>query len=179
MTHLSAAQITSLPRYPSQAPTQQPARYLLVTQNAPAEPFAGLDGHAAALTHLALPRLGSLQALQQALAAQLAASHVGVRLELHGDEAFLWALRGIATDAGLLDEEIGLHLEHQHQRNIFCVHCSRVQPGSASSEQHVCCACGVVLEVRRHFSARLGAYLGVCADADQPYANGGSTQVQP
>lgn len=177
MTHLSAAQITSLPRYPSQAPTRQPARYLLVTQSDPAEPFAGLAGPSAALTHLALPRLGSLQALQQALAAQLAASHVGVRLELYGDEAFLWALRGIATDAGLLDEEIGLHLEHQDQRNIFCVHCSRVQPGSAG-EQHECCACGVVLEVRRHFSRRLGAYLGVCADADQPYANSRSGQVQ-
>lgn len=178
MTHVSAAQITSLPRYPSQASTQQAGRYLVVTQHDPAEPFAGLDGKVAALTHLALPRLGSLQALQQALAARLAASHVGVRLELHGDEAFLWALRGIATDAGLLDEEIGLHLLHQNQRNIFCVHCSRVQPGSAS-EQHECCACGVLLEVRRHFSARLGAYLGVCVDADQPYANSRSGQVQP
>jgi hypothetical protein len=34
--------------------------------------------------------------------------------------------------------------------------------------------CAVGLEVRQHFSQRLGAYLGVCTNADQPYAG-----VQP
>ncbi|MOA57558.1 hypothetical protein D3C78_1817610 [compost metagenome] len=58
-------------------------------------------------------------------------------------------------------------------RRVFCVHCANCQPAGAAA--HLTCAhCGVVLEVRRHFSQRLGAYLGVCADADQPYQ-----EIQP
>jgi hypothetical protein len=49
------------------------------------------------------------------------------------------------------------------------VHCGLSQPGTTHDSLH-CSGCRVLLEVREHFSRRLGAYIGVCANPDQPYA---------
>lgn len=106
-------------------------------------------------------------ALQQALADRLHLASCGLRLELRGDEAFIWPLQAVARSAGLLDDEIVLaHVPGSRQ--VFCVHCAQCQP-AANADVLTCAHCGVRLEIRRHFSRRLGAYLGVCADADQPF----------
>jgi hypothetical protein len=49
------------------------------------------------------------------------------------------------------------------------VHCGLSQPGTTHDSLQ-CSGCRVLLEVREHFSRRLGAYIGVCANPDQPYA---------
>ncbi|WP_437879692.1 dimethylamine monooxygenase subunit DmmA family protein [Pseudomonas sp. LRF_L74] len=170
MSSIAEVRPFSLPRYPSRQPGEHAAHYLLVTQDDGQARRAELTTYAA-LSHLALPRYADLDALRQALAERLESGQVGLQLELRGDEAFLWSLRGTALEAGLLADEIILDCTAPDRRTLFCVHCSTLQPGTAA-DLHTCCACGVTLEVRRHFSERLGAYLGVCADADRPYAEG-------
>lgn len=148
----------SVPRYPDHP--SRPAADLVVTRVR--------DSHLPDARQLVLTDFADSNALGQALAERLARSRCGLRLELRGDEAFIWPLQAVARQAGLQDDEILLsHV--QGSRQVFCVHCARCQPASPE-DSLVCAHCGVHLEVRRHFSQRLGAYLGVCADADQPFA---------
>lgn len=163
----------SLPRYSAAAPATPAALYVLVTEG---EGLAERDARLARfepattqLRHLALPHYDNLAQLSQALLALLHGGQVGLQLELVGDEVFVWTLHGLAREAGLLSAEIVLNGTPGGGRKLFCVHCATVQTASAAGLQP-CAHCGVQLEVRRHFSERLGAYLGVCADADQPYA---------
>jgi hypothetical protein len=165
----------SAPRYPSGQPSLTATAHLLVTQGTGRDDFTALALQLGKdrLTHLALPDFPNLAALQLALDAQLKDARVGLRLDLRGDEAFVWPLHALARAAGLQADEILMSSDPDGTRRVFCVHCATCQP--ATSAGHLTCAqCGVVLEVRRHFSQRLGAYLGVCADADQPYQ-----EVQP
>ncbi len=152
----------SVPRYPGN-PSRPPVD-LLVTRVR--------DTQMADERQLVLSDFADNAALGLALLERLGQSRCGLRLELRGDEAFIWPLHAAARQAGLEDDEILLsHV--QGSRLVFCVHCARCQPASPD-DTLVCAHCGVHLEVRRHFSQRLGAYLGVCADADQPFA-----EVQP
>lgn len=160
----------SVPRYPSGQPSPAAREHLLVTQDAGREARAALAAALGScqLDHLALPDFPDLAALQQALSARLQQAHVGLRLDLRGDEAFVWPLQALARGAGLQEDEILLDCRPDGTRRVFCVHCATCQP-AGYGDRHTCAHCGVVLEVRRHFSQRQGAYLGVCADADQPY----------
>jgi len=154
----------SVPRYASPAAGPKAREHLLVTQTGEAVAARDLP-----LIHLALPDYADLAALHQALAGYLRDARVGLRLELRGDQSFVWPLHALARAAGLEDDEIHLDSSAASTRRVFCVHCANCQPASAA-DSLTCAHCGVVLEVRRHFSQRLGAYLGVCADAEQPYA---------
>ena len=174
-SQIAASRPFSLPKYDAAPPTQFSLVYLLVTQTQGLELQADLQERFArtrCLTHLALPELEDLPTLQRVLAEHLRASHVGVQLHVQGDESFLWQVRTVAIDAGLLADEITLSLNsgtgEGGSRSVFCVHCARLQDATDAA-LHTCCQCAVVLEVRQHFSERLGAYIGVCADADRPY----------
>jgi hypothetical protein len=103
--------------------------------------------------------------LQQALAS----ATVGCRLYLLGDEAFVWRLHGQARDAGLEDDEIRLTCSLPGQRLVYCAHCGLIQATGPEPLLN-CIGCHVGLEVRTHFSRRLGAYFGVCNNPDKPYA---------
>lgn len=103
--------------------------------------------------------------LQQALAS----ATVGCRLYLLGDEAFVWRLHGQARAAGLEDDEIRLTCSLPGQRLVYCAHCGLIQTTGPEPLLN-CIGCHVGLEVRTHFSRRLGAYFGVCNNPDKPYA---------
>jgi hypothetical protein len=172
---IAVSRPVSLPVYDVRPSAQQPRDYLLVTQKQGVELHADLQqqiAKARSLTHLTLPEQGDMKTLQRALAEHLRISHVGVQLHVQGDESFLWKVRALAVDAGLLADEISLSLNSGPggSRSVFCVHCARVQDATDAA-LHTCCQCAVVLEVRQHFSQRLGAYIGVCADADLPYGD--------
>jgi len=154
----------SVPRYASQTPGPKAREHLLVTQTGEAVSTSDLP-----LIHLALPDYADVAALHQALVDYLRDARVGLRLELRGDQAFVWPLHALARAAGLEDDEIHISSSAASTRRVFCVHCASCQAASAA-DTLTCVRCGVKLEVRRHFSQRLGAYLGVCADAEQPYA---------
>ncbi len=99
----------------------------------------------------------------------LASATVGCRLYLLGDEAFIWRIHGEARAAGLEDHEISLTCATPGLRQVYCAHCGLTQAAGPQARMS-CIGCHVGLEVRTHFSRRLGAYLGVCLDPDQPYA---------
>jgi hypothetical protein len=94
---------------------------------------------------------------------------VGSHLYILGDEAFIWRVHGEARTAGLEDDEIDISHTLAGPRRVYCVHCGLSQSAGPEPELN-CIGCEVRLEVREHFSRRLGAYLGVCTDPDQPYA---------
>lgn len=168
----SPAYLPSVPRYDVR-PRPSTGPILLVMQVADDMP---IDLLATALKQLPYP-LETLSvgdypesdALQGALLERFGRASVGLQLYLCGDEAFLWPLYALARDAGLQEEEIHLLRQGEERRAVYCVHCASLQCASAA-DHHDCQHCGVHLEVRQHFSRRLGAYLGVCADADHPYA---------
>lgn len=99
----------------------------------------------------------------------LASATVGCRLYLRGDEAFVWRVHGEARAAGLEDDEINIPCATPGLRQVYCAHCGLTQAVGPDAVLN-CIGCNVGLEVRAHFSRRLGAYLGVCIDPDQPYA---------
>lgn len=117
---------------------------------------------------LQLARYANVAALAEDLRGRLARAAVGVRLFLCAPQQVLWDLHALARSAGLIESEIALHAVEEAQRRVFCVHCGTLQSGDPDGT--TCRSCGVKLLVRDHFSARLGAYMGVCADADRPYA---------
>ncbi|EPJ84991.1 hypothetical protein CFII64_12438 [Pseudomonas sp. CFII64] len=153
----------SLPRYGEPQPLAAVTYCLAVTQSAEAcAPFVS--------------RLGQWRILYaqgdgfpEDLRQWLAAARVGSHLYIMGDEAFIWHVHSQARDAGLQDDEIEMTLcSVSGARSVYCVHCGLTQPGDAAASLQ-CRGCDVLLEIREHFSRRLGAYLGVCMDADAPY----------
>ncbi|MDP9940238.1 dimethylamine monooxygenase subunit DmmA family protein [Ectopseudomonas alcaliphila] len=167
----------SVPRYPSVHSTRTAPCHVLVSQGTAQAERQARQAIAADVTtsqpHLNLTDYPDLAALHLALRERLHQAHVGLRLYLCGDETFAWPLQALAREAGMRGEEIVLLCEGSSQRAVYCVHCATIQPGRLD-DRLTCHCCGVLLEVRRHFSQRLGAYLGVCADVEQPYA-----QVRP
>jgi hypothetical protein len=99
----------------------------------------------------------------------LGSATVGSHLYIMGDEAFIWRIHGEARSAGLEDDEIDIARTLAGPRLVYCVHCGLTQ-GAGPEPLLVCIGCAVGLEVREHFSRRLGAYLGVCTNPDQPYS---------
>lgn len=153
----------SLPRYRQPLPRDTATRHLVVMQSAAAcAPVVGaleqplvLNGENADFT----PRLQQM----------LGSATVGSQLYIMGDEAFIWRIHGEARSAGLEDDEIDIIRTLAGPRLVYCVHCGLTQ--AAGPEPLVnCIGCAVGLEVREHFSRRLGAYQGVCTNPDQPYA---------
>ncbi|WP_063497979.1 dimethylamine monooxygenase subunit DmmA family protein [Paraburkholderia phytofirmans] len=106
-------------------------------------------------------------ALERHLLATLDRAAIGLRLYVCGDEAFIWRIRRLAVEAGMLAEEISAELDAT-PRAVYCVHCSASHVYDALPEVE-CIGCGINLGVRQHFSQRVGAYLGVCADPDRPH----------
>ncbi|WP_279649500.1 dimethylamine monooxygenase subunit DmmA family protein [Pseudomonas cyclaminis] len=70
---------------------------------------------------------------------------------------------------GLEDHEIDMTCTTPGLRQVYCAHCGLTQAAGPAPLLN-CIGCHVGLEVRTHFSRRLGAYLGVCINPDQPYA---------
>lgn len=179
----TAEPLISTPVYRQPTDTQQASRCLVVsqllddtlqawldslhTQDTPCTliaPVGCADG-------LAAFEYADVEHLPQALDSALQQAGIGLRLYVYGDETFLWQVHALACQAGLLDEEIEL-LCCGEQRLLYCVHCSHLQP-IGRQQQVRCSGCGVGLLVREHFSRRLGAYMGVCLDPDQPLAEVG------
>lgn len=181
----------SLPHYAPLQPCAEARSHLVVAQGdalhaLPAfiNALAGLPGSALLVTLGKLQATGlptvfhaSLDTLEDDVRRRLDESRVGVRLYVCGDETFVWHIRRIAQAAGLLPEEVAAAVSGT-RRTVYCVHCGTAHAhdgreghdGHDEPDEVTCPSCDVRLSVRQHFSARLGAYLGVCADADRPCA---------
>ncbi|WP_124488087.1 MULTISPECIES: dimethylamine monooxygenase subunit DmmA family protein [unclassified Burkholderia] len=175
----------SLPHYAPLQPCAEARSHLVVAQGdalhaLPAfiNALAGLPGSALLVTLGKLQAIGlpavfhaSLDTLEDEVRHRLNESTVGVRLYVCGDETFVWHIRRIAQAVGLLPEEVAAAVSGT-RRTVYCVHCgaAHAHDGHDEPDEVTCPSCDVRLSVRQHFSARLGAYLGVCADADRPCA---------
>lgn len=153
----------SLPRYRPAQPRANARQHIVVMQSAAAcAPFVG---------ELEQPQVlnGENPDFARRLQQVLASATVGSHLYLMGDEAFMWRIHSLARNAGLDDQEIDFTQTLFGPRQVYCVHCGLTQAAPATAAL-TCLGCEVELEIREHFSRRLGAYIGVCRNPDQPYA---------
>ena len=157
----------SLPRYRQPQPREAATRHIVVMQSAAA--CASFVGDLQQPLVLNQQNSDFQARLQQVLGSATVGSH----LYIMGDEAFVWSIHAQARAAGLEDDEIDITHATVGPRQVYCVHCGLTQ-ACGPQPAMTCERCEVGLEVRQHFSQRLGAYLGVCSDPDQPYAG-----VQP
>lgn len=153
----------SLAQYRQPLPREGVTRHIVVMQSAAAcAPFVG---------ELQQPQLlnGEHADFARRLDTVLNSASVGSHLYIMGDEAFIWRIHGQARSAGLEDDEIDITHSLPGPRRVYCVHCGLTQAAGPESVV-TCVGCAVGLDVREHFSPRLGAYLGVCTNPDAPYA---------
>ena len=109
-----------------------------------------------------------IEAVTHALMQYLGNAKAGIHSIVVGSEIFIWKVQHTLTQLGALQEEFTLILQagEQSKKQVYCVHCGYQQ--NTQEEYFTCEQCKVHLMTRSHFSQRLGAYMGVCANAHQP-----------
>jgi hypothetical protein len=97
----------------------------------------------------------------------LSTAHMGLRLYTAGTEGFIGQVMQIGIDAGITF--LSIRTEHRGSlaRRISCVHCKGITENVTTSPV-TCSHCGLTLLVRDHYSRRVGAFQGVCIDAEVP-----------
>ena len=97
----------------------------------------------------------------------LGQAHMGTHIYLAGTEGFIGQAQQVAMNHGV--DPASIHAEHRGSaaRRVQCVHCKGITENVTTSP-FTCSACGLSLLVRDHYSRRLGAFQGVCIDAEEP-----------
>lgn len=157
----------SVPHYRQAVPKASALHHLLVLQTAVDQFPESLQAFVRDLPRPILLSADS-DGFDKHLNTLLYAAPIGSHLYVLGDEAFLWQVHVTAQAAGMLSAEIDLIDCGPAQRRVFCVHCGLIQQRPAVAQLN-CAGCQVQLGIREHFSKRLGAYMGVCENPDQPY----------
>jgi len=109
----------------------------------------------------------SEQAALAALKEQLPDCLMGTQFYVAGSEAFIWSVLEALKQYGVQDRNVAKELSGTLARSVFCVHCKTISKDVHFSI-HECDGCSRHLFVRDHFSRRLGAYMGVMVDAEEP-----------
>jgi NADPH-dependent ferric siderophore reductase len=102
-----------------------------------------------------------------ALRDALADARMGTQVYVAGTENLIARVVETALAAGL---ELGaIMAEHRgsHERRVQCVHCKAITE-HVTTQPVRCAGCGLALLVRDHYSRRIGAFQGVCIDAEEP-----------
>ena len=94
-------------------------------------------------------------------------AHMGVRLYIAGTEGFIGQAMQVALDHGIDFNSIKTEHRGSEARRVQCVHCKGITENVHTSP-YKCSHCGLSLLVRDHYSRRLGAFQGVCIDAEVP-----------
>ena len=97
----------------------------------------------------------------------LGQAHMGTRIYLAGTEGFIGQAQQVAMNHGVDPASINAEHRGSTARRVQCVHCKGITENVTSSP-FTCSACGLSLLVRDHYSRRLGAFQGVCIDAEEP-----------
>ena len=92
---------------------------------------------------------------------------MGTRLYITGTEGFIGQCMQIALRHGI--DQASVRTEHRgsEMRRVQCVHCKGITENVVTSPVK-CTHCGLNLLVRDHYSRRIGAFQGVCVDAEAP-----------
>jgi hypothetical protein len=102
------------------------------------------------------------------LAEVLAGASTGLRLMVAGPEQEVLAVQSAARVAGMIDDELALHVTSAAARQVYCVHCKTTSSVVAAVDELASChGCGRELLVFAHLSRRSGSYLGFLADAEE------------
>lgn len=97
----------------------------------------------------------------------LAAARMGTQVYAAGTEDLIGRVVQAALDAGLELGAIGAEHRGSLARRVQCVHCKAITE-EVTTQPVACSGCGLALLVRDHFSRRIGAFQGVCIDAEAP-----------
>lgn len=185
--------IKSRPQYPGLKPIASAKRNLIAAQGDGAAPvlsmltqggsdFAGkADIFYAATAPSAAASVEELQGLGtrslrtfdaesdlfSALDAALAEATMGTRLYAAGTEGFVGRVIKLGVDHGI--DHRSMVTEHRGSlaRRVQCVHCKGFTENVTTSIFE-CSHCANLLLVRDHYSRRLAAFQGVCANAEDP-----------
>ena len=97
----------------------------------------------------------------------LATATMGTRLYAAGTEPFIGSALQEALAVGIDHKSVFTEHRGSARRRIQCVHCKGLTEDVTASP-FTCAHCGLTLFVRDHYSRRLGAFQGVCVDAEVP-----------
>ncbi len=97
----------------------------------------------------------------------LATERMGTRLYIAGTEGFIGQAMRVALGHGLDFNSIKTEHRGSEARRVQCVHCKGITD-DVTTQPVMCSHCGLSLLVRDHYSRRIGAFQGVCIDAEEP-----------
>lgn len=103
----------------------------------------------------------------QAFAAMLDLCTMGSQFYIAGTEQFIWQAIDVLKPYGVHDDDVVKELTGTLARSVYCVHCKTITQ-DVDTNIAPCAGCQRMLVVRDHFSRRLGAYMGLMVDAEQP-----------
>ncbi|MFD1704035.1 dimethylamine monooxygenase subunit DmmA family protein [Methylopila henanensis] len=92
---------------------------------------------------------------------------MGTRIYVAGVEGFIGKVIASAQTYGVDPQSVRAEHRGSLARRVQCVHCKGMTE-NVTATPFVCSHCGLNLFVRDHFSRRLGAFQGVCVDAEAP-----------
>jgi hypothetical protein len=128
------------------------------------------SNHAAALQACGITncwQAPTIPTLLTRLGVMLSTAHMGLRLYTSGTEGFMGQVIQVAIDAGITHSSIRTEHQGSQARRISCVHCKGITE-NVTTNPVTCSHCGLTLLVRDHYSRRIGAFQGVCIDAEVP-----------
>jgi ferredoxin-NADP reductase len=97
----------------------------------------------------------------------LSGCKMGTRLYVAGSESFIGSIVQTTARYNLNADEVQRERCGSSARRVYCVHC-RTSNEDVTTNIVKCVGCARNLLVRDHYSRRLGAYMGVMADAETP-----------
>jgi dimethylamine monooxygenase subunit C len=97
----------------------------------------------------------------------LTTERMGTRIYLAGTEGFIGQTMKIAIEHGIDFNSIKTEHRGSEARRVQCVHCKGITD-DVKTQPVKCSHCGLSLLVRDHYSRRIGAFQGVCIDAEEP-----------
>jgi len=115
----------------------------------------------------AIDELGDTDEALRVLDRSLEAAAMGTQLYAAGSESFLGRVVQLAVRHGIEHDTVVTELLGSHARRVQCVHCKQTSEHVTLSVFE-CPGCGTLLFVRDHYSRRLAAFQGVCANAEDP-----------
>jgi dimethylamine monooxygenase subunit C len=92
---------------------------------------------------------------------------MGTRLYISGTEGFIGQAMQVALAHGVDFNSIKTEHRGSEARRVQCVHCKGITD-DVRTQPVTCSHCGLSLLVRDHYSRRIGAFQGVCIDAEEP-----------
>jgi predicted RNA-binding Zn-ribbon protein involved in translation (DUF1610 family) len=109
----------------------------------------------------------TIQTLLFRLNGVLGTATMGTRLYVAGTEGFIGQVVQLGQNHGIDHHSIVTEHRGSLARRVQCTHCKGFIE-NVTTDIAPCIHCGVTLLVRDHYSRRLGAFMGVSADAEVP-----------